>query len=411
MQAKHEVVITGVGIVSPLGSGCDDVWNKLLGCENGVKALGTDYEGVLKNDIHVAGLCEEVSFQEFDFLDSRKRKNIGKLNKATQMAIYCGLKALKDAKLKVPDDCNKYRIGSILGAGSALADRYEGQKVEERNPKWFLETYPNLLNGYLSLYASLNGYGSTIVNACVGGTQALGEAFKKIQHGEEQIMLAGGVDDKVSSTYASGFDRLRMSSKQRNPDEACRPFDEQRDGLVLSQGACCFILESLESARERGAQVKGRIVGYGNSMDAESIIGTSAKGKTMAMQCALKDAGIRAEDIGYINAHGTSTANNDLEECLAIRNVFGEYAHKIPISSTKSMMGHTFAACGAIQGFVCMKSLQEQIVHANRNFKNCSQQMELDYVKDKCRKVDMEYCISNTSGLGGFNSTLVFQRI
>lgn len=411
MQSKQEVVVTGIGMVTPLGFEYEEVWNKLITGENGVRRLGRDYEEIIKHDIYVAGVSPEVSFDNFEKLDQRKKSKLKNMNKATKMIIYSGLKALEDAGLDTAVDCEKYNIGSIIGTGTALVDRYEGISIDERNPSWFLETYPNIMNGYLSIIASLKGYGSTIVNACVGGTQAIGEAFKKIQYGEEEILLAGGVDDKLSNIYASGFSRLKMSSSSYYPEIASRPFDENRNGLVFGQGACCLVLESLDCAKKRGANVKGKIVGYGNSMDAESIIDTSSKGKAKAMRRALDDAKLEAKDIGYINAHGTSTIINDKEESLAIKEVFGEYANKIPISSTKSLIGHTFAACGVIQSFVCIKSLESQKVHGNRNFKSGDSHCNLNYVKSAHSDVKMNYCISNTSGLGGCNSSLIFKKV
>lgn len=411
MQTKHEVVITGIGVITPLGCSYEEVWQNMMSGKNGVSVFPESYYSMAEENVYVGGLCPEVSFDDITYLDKRAKRNLQKLNRATKMAIFSGMKALADAGIDVQDDCSKLNIGSILGTGTALADRYDGISFADRNPKWFLETYPNLINGYLSIYASLTGYGSTIVNACVGGTQAIGEAFKKIQYGEEEIMLAGGVDDKMSKVYASGFSRLGMSSISDDPEKACRPFDQSRDGLVMGQGACCFILESLESAKRRNVPIKGRVVGYGNAMDAKSIIETSSDGKARAMQRAIKDANIQPTDIGYISAHGTSTQNNDMEESLAIQKVFGEYATKIPISSTKSFLGHTFAACGALQTMICMKSLEEQRVHGNRNFRKTDIDLNLDYVEGIYRNVSMEYCMVNTSGLGGFNSSLVLRKV
>ncbi|URZ16106.1 beta-ketoacyl-[acyl-carrier-protein] synthase family protein [Clostridium felsineum] len=411
MQSKEQVVVTGIGLVTPLGCDYEKVWELSLSGNNGVIKLEKSYEALMKYGIHVGGVSPEVSFDKFKGLDKRKKLKLKKLNKSTKMLVYSGLSALEDADLDINVDSERYNIGAIVGTGTALDSLYDDVEVDERNPKWFLETYPNMMLGYLSIAASLKGYGTTIVNACVGGTQAIGEAFKKIQNNEEQLMLAGGVDDKLSKIYASGFSRLNMSSNNTDPESAIRPFDCKRDGFVIGQGACILVLESLSHAKKRGAKIKGKIVGYGNSMDATSISDTSSDGKARAMTQALADANLNAKDIGYINAHGTSTRINDKEESIAIKKVFGEDAYNIPISSTKSLIGHTFAACGAIQSFICIKSLQDQKVHINRNYDTGDDYCDLNYLRNNAVDVDMKYCICNTSGLGGYNSSLIFQKI
>lgn len=410
MSKVEQVVVTGIGLVSPLGCDYNKVWDSLLAGENGIRHLTGSYENLKEYQLHIGGIAPCISLNEFSNLDKQCKAKLKNVNMVTKMLVYSGLKAMEDANLQIHEDTEKYNIGAIIGCGSTLAEHYDEIPREERNPKWFFETYPNLVLSYLSIASSIKGYGSTIVSACVGGSHAIGEAFKRIQRGDDTILLAGGVDNKMSHLHVNGFSRLNMISTSTDPESAVRPFDRDRSGLVIGQGACVLVLESLSNAQKRGADIKGRIAGFGSSMDGISVADASSKGKTEAMKRAIKDAGLLPDNIDYINAHGTSTVSNDREESIAIKEVFGKRAYSIPISSSKSMLGHTFAACGAIEAFVCLKSLECQKVHINRNFVEGDQFCDLDYVKDSARNAKMDYCLSNTSGLGGYNSTLVFAK-
>ncbi|MCC5468461.1 beta-ketoacyl-[acyl-carrier-protein] synthase family protein [Pelosinus baikalensis] len=411
MAKEGPVVVTGIGMVTPLGCDYNKVWNSLIEGENGISLLKGSYEEFGKYNIYLAGIASDFSFDELRNLDKHHKAKLKNLNLATKMLVYSGLKALEDANLQPAEDTIKYNIGAIVACGASLSEQYEGIPVEERNPKWFLESYPNLILSYLSMVASLKGYGNTIVSACNGGNQAIGEGFKRIQRGEEKIILVGGVDNKLSSLHASGFSRLGMTTPNNDVNRALRPFDQSRNGFVIGQGACVLVLESLEHAKKRGVDIKGRIVGYGCALDGISITDSSREGKIRAMKMALKDAELSSDEIGYINAHGTSTKSNDSEESIAIKETFGKRAYSIPINSTKSMLGHTFSACGAIEAFVCLRSLADQKVHINRNFEKGDSICNLDYVKDSAREAKMDYCISNTSGLGGYNSSIIFAKV
>ncbi|WP_024834486.1 beta-ketoacyl-[acyl-carrier-protein] synthase family protein [Ruminiclostridium josui] len=411
MHKDNQVVVTGIGLVTPLGCNYNEVWNSLLAGENGIRRLSGDFSRLSENQVYIGGVMPELPFHQLKMMNSGYKAKCRHLGPTAKMLIYAGLKALEDANLSTPDDTQRYNIGAVVGAGSTLAEEYDGIPLEDRNPKWFLETYPNLLLSHLASAASLKGFGCTILSACAGGNQAIGEAMKKIQRGEETVLLAGAVDNKLSYLHTSGFSRLKMCSTSDDPESAVKPFDKNRNGFVIGQGACMLVLESLSNALKRGADIKGRIVGYGNALDGGSLTDASYKGKIAAMQRALDDAGLQADGIGYINAHGTSTVSNDKEESIAIKEVFGNKSYEIPVSSTKSMIGHTFAACGAIEAFVCIKSLLDQRVHITRNFQEGDQFCNLDYVKGSARDVKMDYCISNTSGLGGYNSSLIFARV
>jgi 3-oxoacyl-[acyl-carrier-protein] synthase II len=404
------VVITGIGLVTPLGCDCNTVWDSLIAGKNGICRLDDSYSDLAKHNVYLGGIAHDFSFDDLKNLDKQHKGKLRTLNSTAKMLIYSGFKALEDAKLQPGEDTIKYNVGAIIACGAPLSEQYEGIPVEERNPKWFLETYPNLILSHFSIAASLKGYGGTVVSACIGGNQAIGEGFKKIQRGEEKIILVGGVDNKLTSLHAAGFSRLGMTTSSNDVD-AMQPFGQDRDGFVIGQGACVLVLESLKNAQKRGADIKGKIVGYGCALDGVSITDSSHEGKIRAMEMALNDAKLSSDKIGYINAHGTSTKSNDSEESIAIKKVFGKKAYSIPINSTKSMIGHTFAACGVIEAFVCLKSLATQKVHVSRNFDKGDHICDLDYVKDVPRDVKTDYCISNTSGLGGYNSSIVFAKV
>ena len=407
MHNKCEVVVTGAGLVTPIGCSPDKIWSSLLTSSNAVKRLPEGYRSLKDYNIFLAGIARDFSFDECKL--ERKSKNLLKgTNLLTRMLVYAGLKAMENARLEYPKDSERFNIGAIIANGTAMAEQYDSVPFHDRNPKWYLETYPNLPLSYFSIIASLKGHGSTIVSACTGATQAIGECFKKIQRGEASVMLAGGVDNKFSEPFAAGFSRLNMTTPSQDTATASRPFDKKRDGFVIGQGACVLVLESLQNALNRKADIRGKIIGYGSSLDGISLTDATCDGKAAAMELSLKDADISSDQIDYINAHGTSTISNDSEESKAIKKVFGRRAYEIPVNSTKSMIGHTFAACGAIEAFVCMKSLETQMVHSTRGFEEGDDVCDLDYVKGGSRNAPMRYCMSNNSGLGGYNASLIF---
>ncbi|MBN2532642.1 MAG: beta-ketoacyl-[acyl-carrier-protein] synthase family protein [Spirochaetales bacterium] len=407
---KNRVAITGIGIITPLGSNIEDVWKGLLEGRNGITLLSDFDKSLIKYGMKLVGLCVDFNLDKFQ-LGRNSKMLIKKMNFLSRMLVYAGLDALDDAGISFPEETRKYRVGAIIGTGTALADRYSGEPYDQRNPKWFLETYPNIYLSYLANIVSLNGYASTIVSACTSGTQSIGEAYKMIQDGRVNIMLAGGIENKFYAPFFSGFSRLYMSTREEDPETAMRPFDKDRSGFVLSKGAAILVLESYEHAINRGARVRAFVEGYGSSINAESLTDASYKGIIDSMEMAIKDAGIEPGNIDYINAHGSSTISNDREESIAIKKLFGDRAFKIPVNSTKSMLGHSFAACGAIESAVCVKSLEDQQVHLTRNFKEGDLFCDLDYVKDRSRKAHILYCMNNTSGIGGYNASLIFKKV
>jgi len=406
MQIKQEVVVTGIGLISPLGAHIATLWKAILQGDNGINYLNDEYRYLNKFKLNIAGIASKFDFYQFEKLSKKNQSKLEKMDKQAQMLIYSALSAIEDAKLEI----DKSLIGAIIGCGINNSDRYNNISYEERKPTWFFDTYPNMLIGHMFQLLSIKGYGTTIVNACCGSMQAIGEAYKKIQSGAEQIMLAGGTDDKINQLCTTSFRRLNMLSDSRDPESAMCPFDKDRNGFVMGQGACILVLESLSSALARGVEIYGKVVGYGTYVDATSVSDASMDGKKCAMEKAIVDAQIDYKQIGYINAHGTSTISNDKEESAAIKSVFKEEAKKIPISSTKSFIGHTFASCGAIQSAICLQSLRKQIVHKNRNFVVGDQDCDLNYLTKNLSCTDLNYVITNTSAIGGSNAALLFQR-
>lgn len=407
MPTNNEVVVTGIGLTSALGNQKDEVWKAIISGKNGITEIPEKYKYLSKLGLRIAGVAKTPNFNELSIPTKQEVNKIVRMDKQAQMGIYAALSAVGDAGL---DEKLLQDMGIIVGCGINESDKYTSLPLADRKPTWFFETYPNRLMGYLFQLLKTTGYGTTIVNACCGGMQAIGEGYRKIKHGELNTCLVGGCDDKLNETCISGFSRLNMLSKSDDATSAMRPFDKDRDGFVCGQGACMLVLENYENAVRRGAKIYGKVIGYGTVTCATSIADASYEGKLLAMKAALADAHLNYKQIEYINAHGTSTISNDQEESKAIKNVFKEKAIEIPISSTKSFLGHTFAACGALQSYICLQSLRTNLIHKNRNFRQSDESQPLNYLKENLECKDMEYCISNTSAIGGTNATLVFQK-
>lgn len=407
---KKKVVVTGIGIINSLGGDKETVWQSLISGKNGIRLLRGSVEKYRENGISAGGYIEDNYLNKSSFALPHK-KLLKDYNRVTSMCIYAGLNALKDGKVNIPVDSNHLSIGAIHSVGTYFEDDYLCGEYEKSNPTWFLKTYPNIHLSYLSIITGLTGHCSTIVNACEGGTQAIGNAFKMIQNGTHDIMLAGGTDSKFSHLYISGFSRLNMLNRGNDPLTAMRPFDKERKGFILGEGSCFLLLESLEHANKRDVKPYCEIVGYGNAADSFRLTDASSNGKYRSMYNALIDAGLTPHHIDYINAHGTSTYSNDKEESIAIKKMLGEHAYKIPVNSTKSMTGHTFAASGTIESSICVMSLLKQRVHVTKNFSEGDEYCDLNYVKDTSQRCNIRYCLKNSSGVGGFNSSLILKAI
>jgi 3-oxoacyl-[acyl-carrier-protein] synthase II len=407
---KKRVGVTGIGIITALGHDLPDLWNSLKNGETGIVEFEDSSVCLSRNGLR-GGAVAELPDLKGTRIDKRGKKLFKKSNKIDKMAICAGLSALDDAGLSIPlESPLSESMYFFVGTGTASGDRYIEVAPEQRSPVWFLETYPNYGAALLSIIAGICGHCANIVAACTGSTQAIGNGLHAIRNGYADIALCGGFDSKFSDTYVSGFSTLGMLSQSSDVRSALRPFDKDRNGFVLGEGACFLVLESYQSAGKRGVRVLGEICGYGNSLDGLNVPGTSWTGKSRAMNLALKDAGIGLDKIDYINAHGTGTIQNDREETYAIKSIFGKKAYRIPINSTKSMTGHTFSACGAIESAVSLMSIDEGIVHVTRNHKGGDQDCDLNYVARESIAHRIRYCLMNTSGIGGFNASLVIGK-
>lgn len=401
---QQKVFITGIGMLTPLGNGLAQNWESLLNSKNGVVDIGQIHPSLVGHGVHVAApVCH------YDLSDwGVSKKMIRSMSKQTSMLVYSGLQALQSAGLSA-EQIHKMDIGAIIGTGCNALDDYP-EKPESRNPKWFFDTYPNIHLSYLSIIAGLTGFGSTIVNACTSGSQAIGLAMQRIREGHTDIMLAGGVDSKITPSSLSGFARLSMHTQSNDSKGAMRPFDADRSGFVIAEGAAVLVLESEASARIRGVEPIAEVLGIGSSMDAISLTDASAIGKRKAMQEALRDGKVNSEQVDYINAHGTSTKSNDAEESTAIKTLFRDYGN-ILVNSTKSMMGHSLAASGVIEAGIVAQSLKTGIVHATLNFEQpCEMTRGLNITHTTPHEKAIEYGISNSSGVGGYNTSLLMKK-
>ena len=403
---ETEIVVTGFGIVCSLGDNPESVWLNLLNGLNGVRSIGSCHKELAGYGVHVLAPAVEVCVD-----NEIEDKNGSKHEQGIENACLCRNAGIKSAGIVPHIDTKRSNPGAIIGTGNALGVDYPFERFENRNPKWFLDTYPNILLSHLSIACGLSGYGMTIVNACTSSTQAIGMAAKMIKHGEANVIIAGGAESKFSPSFLSGFSRLNMHTPNTDPESAMRPFDKGRNGFVLGEGACLLVLENRRHAEKRGARPLVVISGYGVSMDAYRLTDTSSEGKARAMRAALQDAGISPNEIDYINTHGTSTQTNDREEAKAIYDVFGTYSCSIPANSTKSMVGHTMSVSGAIEAFVCARSLSEKIIHPTLNYVETNDEHVLS-ISSSCQRLQRaRYCISNSSGIGGGNASLVFSAV
>lgn len=407
---RRRVVISGIGLISSLGDSVDSFWQSLLAGKNGIQYFSDEYRSLAINGVRGGGYISSIDLDKFG-IGREKLRIIKGSEKTTKMLVYSGLSALEDAGIRYPDEVEKYGMGMIVGTGASLAERYADIPYMERNPRWFLETYPSIHLSYFSILVSLKGFCSTIVTACTGGSQAIGAALRMVQDGEADLMLAGGVDSRFAEPFIYGFSRLNMVNTEEDLLGAMRPFDKKRNGFVMGEGSCVLVLESYDHMLARGGRAWCEIAGYGNSGDAGSLTDSNWQGKYRAMDKAIRDAGITPEDIDYINSHGTSTQSNDREESIAIKELFSERACAIPVNSTKSMIGHTFAACGAIEAAVCARSLTHGKVHPTLNFASGDNDCSLNYVKGGAISKELNYCISNNSAIGGYNTSLVFKKL
>lgn len=412
-RGRPRVVVTGMGMISPLGHSVEESWESLI---NGRSGIGTitqfDTTGL---PVHIAGEVKDfVPKKYMDFKEARR------MSRNSQLAVAATRMAIADAGLPEPLPHGE-RAGVVIGTGAGGFD-FADQNLTKLRTKGFGKVSPFAMTGFLpnmashhvSLVAGSLGTISTVVAACATSTQAIGEAVEKIRLGRADLMITGGTEGLIHEAAIAGFAAMRAltSSYNDNPAEASRPFDKNRNGFVLSEGAGIIILERLDKAIERGAHIYAEVLGHADSSDAYHVATPDpvGAGAIRAMKWAIEDALIEAEEIDYINAHGTSTPLNDFTETLAIKTLFGEHAYEIPVSSNKSVLGHAMGGAGAIEGIFSICSMQKGVLAPTWNYETADPDCDLDYVPNAPRKANIQTTLSNSFGLGGQNACLVIRN-
>jgi 3-oxoacyl-[acyl-carrier-protein] synthase II len=409
---KKRVVVTGLGMITPLGIGVKDSWDSLLAGRSGIGRI-THFDSS-NFATKIAG--EVQGFNPEDYIES---KEIKKMDRFIHFAIAAATMALNDSGLKITDE-NAERIGVIVGSGigGLSAIEHYHSVLLERGPRritpFFIPMLViNLASGQISIKFGAKGPNSAVATACATGSHSIGDAFKIIQRGDADAMIAGGTEAVIVPLGIGGFNAMKaLSTRNDEPEKASRPFDIDRDGFVMGEGAGIIILESLKSAMERGAKIYAEIVGYGMTADAYHITAPSADGEgaVRCMELTLKDGGVTPSEVDYINAHGTSTKYGDEIENKAIKTVFGEHVYKVAISSTKSMTGHLLGAAGGVEAVIVTLSIYNDIIPPTINLDNPDPECDLDYVPYTSRKMTVNYALTNSFGFGGTNACLLFKK-
>ncbi|TDU15303.1 beta-ketoacyl-ACP synthase II [Bacillus subtilis] len=410
-MTKKRVVVTGLGALSPLGNDVDTSWNNAI---NGVSGIGP----ITRVDAEEYPAKVAAELKDFNVEDYMDKKEARKMDRFTQYAVVAAKMAVEDADLNITDEIAP-RVGVWVGSGIGGLETLESQfeifltKGPRRVSPFFVPMMiPDMATGQISIALGAKGVNSCTVTACATGTNSIGDAFKVIQRGDADVMVTGGTEAPLTRMSFAGFSANKALSTNPDPKTASRPFDKNRDGFVMGEGAGIIVLEELEHALARGAKIYGEIVGYGSTGDAYHITAPAQDGEggARAMQEAIKDAGIAPEEIDYINAHGTSTYYNDKYETMAIKTVFGEHAHKLAVSSTKSMTGHLLGAAGGIEAIFSILAIKEGVIPPTINIQTPDEDCDLDYVPDEARRQELNYVLSNSLGFGGHNATLIFKK-
>lgn len=408
---ENRVVITGMGAVTPIGNNVNDFWNN---CKNGVN--GVDFIKAFDTTEFEVKIAAEV--KDFTTNGVIDKKEARRMDRFSQFALVASDEAIKDADLDL-EKVDRDRLGVIIGSGIGGYNTMETEffKLFEKGPKRVSPLYipmaiSNIAAGNVAIKYGAQGICTSVVTACASGTNSIGEAYRNIKHGYSDIIIAGGTEAPITKSGVSGFTNMKALNSLNDVNRASIPFDKDRSGFVIGEGAGILIIESLEHAQKRGAKIYGEIVGYGSNCDAYHITSPAPNGEgaKKAMKLAIDEAGIKPEDIGYINAHGTSTPYNDKFETLAIKNLFGEKAYDVAVSSTKSMTGHLLGAAGAVEAIVCLKTMEEGFIPPTIGYKEKDEECDLDYVPNVGKEKNVEYTLSNSLGFGGHNATLVIKK-
>jgi len=409
---ERRVVVTGLGVISPLGIGIKDNWQALCAGRSGIGPI-TRFD-TTEYDTKIAG--EVKNFDPTSFLD---RKEARKMDPFIHYALASGIMAMEDSRLKI-DQSNAERVGVLVGAGLGgltTIEKYHTILLKDGpkkiSPFFIPMLIVNLAPGQISIFFGTKGPNSSVVTACATGNHSIGEAYKIIQRGDADAMIAGGAESTITPLAIGGFNAMKaLSTRNEEPQKASRPFEKDRDGFVIAEGAGILILEKLSHAVKRNATIHAEIIGYGCNADAYHIAAPSPNGEGAArcMEIALKAAGIPYSEVDYINAHGTSTPLNDLAETIAMKTVFKEHTKKLMVSSTKSMTGHLLGAAGGVEAVFTILTMKEGIVPPTINYEVPDPECDLDYVPNVTRKAKVRVAMSNSFGFGGTNATLVFKE-
>lgn len=407
----RRVVVTGMGAITPLGNNVNDFWN-------GIKNENVGIDKITKFDtenFRIKLAAEVKNYSPDECMDFKSAKRMALF---CQYAVSAATEALKDADINMKKE-DAYRVGVSVGSGVGSLQSVEKETYTlfnrgpgRINPLFVPMMITNMAAGNISIQTGAKGKSINVVTACATGTNSIGEAYRTIQYGDADVMIAGGTEAAVTQIGIGGFMALKALSTSDNPLRASIPFDRDRGGFVMGEGAGIVILEELEHAKRRGAKILAEVAGYGNSSDAYHITSPAedGSGAARAMENAVNDAGIKKEDVFYINAHGTGTHLNDLFETRAIKLAFGKHAKNMYINSTKSMIGHMLGAAGAVEFITCVKEINEGYIHRTVGLENTDEELDLNYVKDEGIHIDVKYALTNSLGFGGHNSSLLVKK-
>jgi 3-oxoacyl-[acyl-carrier-protein] synthase II len=414
-MVSNRVAVTGMGTICGMGHSLDEVWNNLIEGKSGISKIERESFDEDKISVSIAGTVKDFQLSE----DIISAKEATKYDTFIHYALHSSNEALKQAGLL--DNCPYApgKTGTIIGVGMGgfpiiekTINTFNARGERRVSPFFIPSIIPNMASGVVSLCFNLQGVNYTTSSACASASHAISAAFSEIQTGRQDMMVTGGSESVISNLPFAGFNSMRALSKNKNTTEASRPFDKARDGFVMGEGAGILVLENWDKAVARGATIYGEVVGSGFSSDAHHITAPHPEGNGAAacMEMSLYTAGIAPEDVGYVNAHGTSTPLGDIAETKALKKAFGSHAKNLMISSSKSMSGHLLGAAGGLESIVCLKALYEKILPPTINLVNQDPECDLDYIANKARACEVEYALNNSFGFGGTNSTLIFKR-
>ncbi|MFU8796742.1 MAG: beta-ketoacyl-ACP synthase II [Dehalococcoidia bacterium] len=407
---RRRVVVTGLGAITPLALSAEESWRRLCRGESGIARI-TRFDPSLF-DVQIA--AELKGFNAEDFLE---RKKVRRTDPFIQYALVAAHLAIVDAGLLI-NESNRNRIGVVLGSCAGGMDTYgknlfalHNEGADRVSPFFIPGFIANMAAGEVAMAAGIKGPGKCVVTACASASHCVGDAFRLIQYGEADVIIAGGSDAYVLPIAVAGFDKMRaLSRRNSEPDKASRPFDKDRDGFVIGEGAGVLILEELRSAQERGAKVYAELAGYGSNIDGIHITEPDMENQARCLRLALDDAATSPNDIDYVNAHGTSTTMNDICETRAVKAALGNHSKNVPISSNKSMIGHLLGAAGAVEAIFTVLTIRDGIIPPTINYDTPDPECDLDYVPNEARKARVDTALSNSFGFGGANAALVFRR-